>query len=189
MSFSTDYPKLLSHDLYIIFQLVSVAENNFDFIGFRVIYCQWIIDVLYYSSSLLMIIGIIEKQTLKMKVSPWQKVNELWYFVGWRGDNHPQTGSWLKSKVCLGAEEKDGHHTIPGAEARLLGGNKVHSAVWDVSSTHVKGLYCMLLSFYKAVFSGIRESRSCSFFRPLETHALDRYLCCDRNIKLDGDHW
>lgn len=110
-------------------------------------------------------------------------------FVGWRGDNHPQTGSWLKSKVCLGAEEKDGHHTIPGAEARLLRGNKVHSAVWDVSSTHVKGLYCMLLSFYKAVFSGIRESRSCSFFRPLETHALDRYLCCDRNIKLDGDHW
>lgn len=110
-------------------------------------------------------------------------------FVGWRGDNHPQTGSWLKSKVCLGAEEKDGHHTIPGAEAWLLGGNKVHSAVWDVSSTHVKGLYCMLLSFYKAVFSGIRESRSCSFFRPLETHALDRYLCCDRNIKLDGDHW
>lgn len=152
MSFSTNYLKLLSHDLYIIFQLVSVAENNFDFIGFRVIYCQWIIDVLYYSSSLLMIIGIIEKQTLKMKVSPWQKVNELWYFVGWRGDNHPQTGSWLKSKVCLGAEEKDGHHTIPGAEAWLLGGNQVHSAVWDVSSTHVKGLYCMLLSFYTAVF-------------------------------------
>lgn len=153
-------------------------------------YCQWIIDVLYYSSSLLMIIGIIEKQILKMKVNPWEKVNELCDFVGWRGDNHPQTGSWLKSKVCLGAEEKDGHHTIPGAEAWLLGGIKVHSAVWDVSSTHVKSLYCMLLSFYAAVFfSGIRESRSCSFFRPLETHALDRYLCCDRNIKLDGDHW
>lgn len=168
MSFYTDYPKLLSHDLYIIFQLVSVAENNFDFIGFRVIYCQWIIDVLYYSSSLLMIIGIIEKQTLKMKVSPWQKVNELWYFVGWRGDNHPQTGSWLKSKVCLGAEEKDGHHTIPGAEARLLGGNKVHSAVWDVSSTHVKGLYyCMLLSLYTAGF----------FFQGLES--LDHVLFLD----------
>lgn len=99
-----------------------------------------------------MIIWIIEKQTLKMKVNPWEKVNELWYFVGWRGDNHPQTGSWLQSKVCLGAEEEDGHHTIPGAEAWLLGGIKVHSAVWDVSSTHVKSLYCMLLSFYAAVF-------------------------------------
>lgn len=106
--------------------------------------CDW--------SYFLMIIGLIEKQSLKMKLSPLEKSMNC-DFIGWRGDNHPQTGSWLKSKVCLGTEEEDGHHTIPGVEAWLLWGNKVHPAVRDVSSRNVKGPYCML-SFYVAVFSG-----------------------------------
>lgn len=106
--------------------------------------CDW--------SYFLMIIGLIEKQSLKMKLNPLEKSMNC-DFIGWRGDNHPQTGSWLKSKVCLGTEEEDGHHTIPGVEAWLLWGNKVHPAVRDVSSRNVKGPYCML-SFYVAVFSG-----------------------------------